>query len=349
MNIVPSSTHRAAATSGASSEAFANHPGYRRMFAPDRLTIGIFLPLRFFQGDMTVLQGQSELVAEIDRFGFSAVWVRDVPLFDPAFGDAGQLFDPFTYLSYLAARTQKVALATGSAIFTLRHPIDLAKAATTIDHLSGGRLVLGIASGDRPVEFPAYGIDMESRGERFAEAVSYFRHLTAPGRPQISSRLGALNGADFLPKPAAGRIPLIVTGSSRQDRTWLAENADGWLTYPQATHTAEGPQRLANIIQDWRTKIPDGGFRPHMTNDWLDLVDDPDFPRTPLRGGFVLKTGRKGLTDLLSEWKKAGVNHAALGIQFSERPAKEIIQELAEEILPLFPSLEGPEPLSTKW
>ncbi|RVJ87432.1 LLM class oxidoreductase [Sinorhizobium meliloti] len=319
------------------------------MFAPDRLTIGIFLPLRFFQGDMTVLQGQSELVAEIDRFGFSAVWVRDVPLFDPAFGDAGQLFDPFTYLSYLAARTQKVALATGSAIFTLRHPIDLAKAATTIDHLSGGRLVLGIASGDRPVEFPAYGIDMESRGERFAEAVSYFRHLTAPARPQISSRLGALNGADFLPKPAAGRIPLIVTGSSRQDRTWLAENADGWLTYPQATHTAEGPQRLANIIQDWRTKIPDGGFRPHMTNDWLDLVDDPDFPRTPLRGGFVLKTGRKGLIDLLSEWKKAGVNHAALGIQFSERPAKEIIQELAEEILPLFPSLEGPEPLSAKW
>lgn len=349
MNIVPSSTHPAAATSGASYEAFANHPGYRRMFAPDRLTIGIFLPLRFFQGDMTVLQGQSELVAEIDRFGFSAVWVRDVPLFDPAFGDAGQLFDPFTYLSYLAARTQKVALATGSAIFTLRHPIDLAKAATTIDHLSGGRLVLGIASGDRPVEFPAYGIDMESRGERFAEAVSYFRHLTAPGRPQISSRLGPLNGADFLPKPAAGRIPLIVTGSSRQDRTWLAENADGWLTYPQATHTAEGPQRLANIIQDWRTKIPDGGFRPHMTNDWLDLVDDPDFPRTPLRGGFVLKTGRKGLIDLLSEWQKAGVNHAALGIQFSERPAKEIIQELAEEILPLFPSLEGPEPLSTKW
>ncbi|MGH0241130.1 hypothetical protein NKY70_27735 [Sinorhizobium meliloti] len=92
-----------------------------------------------------------------------------------------------------------------------------------------------------------------------------------------------------------------------------------------------------------------GALRPHMTNDWLDLVDDPDFPRTPLRGGFVLKTGRKGLIDLLSKWQKAGVNHAALGIQFSERPAKEIIQELAEAILPLFPSLEGPEPLSTKW
>jgi alkanesulfonate monooxygenase SsuD/methylene tetrahydromethanopterin reductase-like flavin-dependent oxidoreductase (luciferase family) len=56
------------------------------------------------------------------------VWVRDVPLLDPSFGDAGQVFDPFTYLAYLAARTRKVALATGSAVISLRHPIDLAKA-----------------------------------------------------------------------------------------------------------------------------------------------------------------------------------------------------------------------------
>lgn len=349
MNIAASKTDRATALSGASSEAFADHPGYRRMFAPDRLTIGIFLPLRFFQGDMAVLQGQAELVTEIDRLGFSAIWVRDVPLFDPAFGDAGQLFDPFTYLSYLAARTQKVALATGSAIFTLRHPIDLAKAATTIDHLSGGRLILGIASGDRPVEFPAYGIDMESRGERFAETVAYFRQLVAAGRPEIASSLGTMRGLDFYPKPVFGRIPLIVTGASRQERSWVAENADGWLTYPQAAHIPEGPQRLANIIRDWRAKIPGGGFRPHMTNEWLDLVEDPDFPRTPLKGGFVLQTGRKGLIDLLNEWHAAGVNHAALGIQFARRPAGEIVQELAEEVLPLFPSLEGPQPLSTQW
>lgn len=63
------------------------------------------------------------------------------PLFDPGFGDAGQVFDPFTYLVFLAAQTRDSALATGNAIFTLRHPIDLAKAATTLDRLSGGRLV----------------------------------------------------------------------------------------------------------------------------------------------------------------------------------------------------------------
>ena len=90
---------------GASAPAFAMHPGYRRMFAPNQLTVGVFLPLRFYQGDMAVLQGQADLVADLDRRGFAAVWVRDVPLFDPNFGDAGQVFDPFSYLAYLAAHT----------------------------------------------------------------------------------------------------------------------------------------------------------------------------------------------------------------------------------------------------
>ena len=336
-------------TLGASSDAFAHHPGYRRMFAENQLTIGIFLPLRFYQGDMRVLEGQTALVKDIDERGFASVWVRDVPLYDPSFGDAGQVFDPFTYLAYLAAHTNRTSLATGSAIFSLRHPIDLAKAATTIDQLSGGRLVLGIASGDRPVEFPAYGLDLDNRGERFAESVHYFRQLLAEKTPAIRSPLGEIMQAEFLPKAPFGRIPLLVTGSSRQTPEWVAQHADGWLTYPQATHHSEGPKRLAQNIKRWRDALPDGGFRPHVTNEWIELTEDPDFPRTPLNGGFTLKTGRKGLIDLLGEWQQAGVNHAALGMQFATRPAAEIIQELAEEILPLFPSLEGPAPSAIKW
>ena len=336
-------------TTGTPFSAFHAHPGYRRMFAPDRLTLGIFLPLRFYAGDMRVLAGQAELVEQIDRHDFAAVWVRDVPLFDPMFGDAGQVFDPFTYLAFLAARTKAVALVTGSAIFSLRHPLDLAKASATIDQLSGGRLVLGIASGDRPIEFPAYGLEHAERGERFAQAVAYFRQLMQAGRLAIDSPLGRFDGAEFLPKPATGAIPLIVTGSSGQSLAWIAEHSDGWLTYPDATHTQQGPQRLAEKIRAWRALIPDGGFRPHMTNEWLDLVDDPDHPRTPQQGGYVLRTGRKGLIALLEQWQAAGVNHAALGMQFSRRPAAEVVQELAEDVLPLFPTHQAPSAIATTW
>ncbi|MBC2659067.1 LLM class oxidoreductase [Pseudomonas sp. MSSRFD41] len=334
---------------GAPFSAFHSHPGYRRMFAPECLTIGIFLPLHFYSGEMSVLVGQTELVERIDRHDFAAVWVRDVPLFDPLFGDAGQVFDPFTYLSYLAARTKKVALATGSAIFSLRHPIDLAKASATIDQLSGGRLVLGIASGDRPIEFPAYGLEHERRGERFAETVVYFRQLMRAGRLSIDSPLGRFNEAELLPKPATGSIPLIVTGASRQTLGWVADYADGWLTYPEATHIPEGPKRLEEKIKAWRNLIPDGGFKPHMTNEWLDLVEDPNHPRVPQQGGYVLRTGRNGLIALLEEWQAAGVNHAALGIQFSQRPAAEVIQEVAEDVLPFFPSHQSPPPIALGW
>lgn len=322
---------------GASAPAFAGHAGYQRMFRADALTLGVFLPLRFYQGNMRALQGQSRLVEAIDHYGFAAVWVRDVPLFDPLFGDAGQVFDPFTYLAWLAARTQRVALATGSVVLPLRNPVDLAKAAASLDVLSGGRLVLGAASGDRAVEFPAYGIEHSTRGERFAEALPAMRQWWQPANGGKAQHAWAEHGLKLLPAPAA-RIPVIVTGGARQPLPWIAEHADGWLTYPDATHDAQGPARLAAKIRAWRALIPDGGFRPHITNEWLDLVDDADHPRVPLQGGHVLRTGRKGLIALLEAWRAAGVNHAALGIQHSRRPAAEVLQEIAEEVLPLFPA-----------
>lgn len=336
---------------GTSSSAFQAHRGYRRMFAPGQLTLGIFLPLRFYQGDMGVLAGQGratwwKLLTAMDLPPYGG---RDIPLFDPMFGDAGQIFDPFTYLAFLAARTRQLALAIGCAIFSLRHPLDLAKASTTIDQLSDGRLVLGIASGDRLIEFPAYGLEHAERGERFSQAVTHFRQLMQAGLLEIDSPLGRFAGAEFLPQPVSGTIPLIVTGASRQSPAWIAEHADGWLTYPEPTHIPQGPQRLAEKIRAWRSLIPDGGFRPHITNEWLDLVDDPDHPRTPQQGQYALRTGRKGLIALLEEWQAAGVNHAALGIQLSQRPAAEVIQELAEYVLPHFPSYPGPAARDTAW
>ena len=139
------------------------------------LTLGIFLPLRFYEGDMRVLAGQSRLVSDIDARppppGSRHPAVR------PRFGDAGQLFDPFTYLA--TSPPGRSAFPGNGAIFSLRHPIDLAKAAATIDQLSGGRLVMGIASGDRPISSPPTACNTTS-AERFAQAVADFRRLLQP-------------------------------------------------------------------------------------------------------------------------------------------------------------------------
>ncbi|MQS34131.1 LLM class oxidoreductase [Streptomyces katsurahamanus] len=330
-------------STAAPASSWAGHPGYERMFAPGELTVGLFLPMWPYAGDMAGMRGQTEVVQQAERGGFAAVWVRDVPLADPAFGDVGQVYDPWTALTWLAAHTSRIALATGSVIFPLRHPIDLAKQAASVDHLAGGRLVLGAASGDRPIEFPAYGLDHGTRGARYREAVDAFRGLLEAERP------GGPGGARLLPKPVHGRIPLLVTGSSQQSQDWIAEHADGWLVYPMATATPDGPRALGRKIEAWRSLVPGGDFRPVATNEWIDLDEDPGYPPTPLRGGFVLRTGTEGLLELLGRWKDAGVNHGALGVQHGRRPAAEVVAQLAEEVIPHFPALAATAPSAPAW
>ncbi len=326
------------------------HPGFSRMFAPGHLTVGLFLPLWPYTGDMADMAGQGEIIRCADDSDFAAIWVRDVPLADPRFGDVGQVYDPWTYLAWLAAHTRRVSLAAGSAIFSLRHPIDLAKQATSIDHLSGGRLVLGAASGDRASEFPAYGLEHTTRGNRYREALQWFRTLTESDQPEIDTELGRITGGvDLQPKPVSSRIPLLVTGSSQQTPEWIAENADGWLTYPIETHTAAGPVALGEKAALWRALIPGGQFKPVATNEWIDLTEDANTRPTPLRGGFVLRTGTRGLIELLGRWQDAGINHGALGVQHGSRPAGEAVQQLIEEVVPHFPPIPGPPPLAPAW
>jgi luciferase-type oxidoreductase len=84
-----------------------------------------------------------------------------------------EVYDPWVYLGWIAAQTRTIALATGSIILPLRHPLHTAKASASIDQLSGGRFVLGVASGDRPVEFPAFGVDIDKRAALFRENLGW--------------------------------------------------------------------------------------------------------------------------------------------------------------------------------
>lgn len=318
---------------------FKNHRAFNRLYAPNRLTLGLFLPLDVYTGNLAIFNDHLQYIQQIDQKNFGAIWVRDIPLFDPNFGDAGQVYDAFTYLSYLAGQTNNVALGTGSIVIPFWHPIALAKITSSLDQLSNNRLILGVGSGDRASEFPAFGQAFESRGERFRQVIEEFRRLGSESFPRINSTLTAINGVDLLPKPIAHSIPTLITGASQQSLEWIARHGDGWMTYPGATTDKKDTYKLSEKINAWRNLIPNNQFKPHMTNEWIELSEDPYFPRTPLRGGFVLKTGRLGLIDLLHEWQEAGVNHAALGIQFSKRPLGEVIEELAEEVLPYFPAL----------
>lgn len=305
--------------------------GFQQMFAKNHLTVGVFFPIEAYKGSIPTMQDQVMLAQRAEVLGFATLWVRDVPLYDPSFGDVGQIFDPWVYLGYITAHTQSIALATGSIILPLRHPLHIAKAAASVDQLSGGRLVLGIASGDRPVEFPAFGLNYEHRAERFRETLSYFKQALKESFPVIRSSLGVLEGADLIPKPLAFTLPLLVTGHSGQSLEWIATYSDGWLTYPR------DPSVQAQRASHWRTLVEQyapGIFKPFAQSLYIDLTEASYTPAMPIHLGYRL--GRNQLIELLHKLQQGGVNHVVLNLKYGERPADEVLEEIGQEVLPYF-------------
>jgi luciferase-type oxidoreductase len=314
------------------------HPGFRKMFAPGRLTLGVFFPIEAFQGDEPTMRDQERLARRAEELGYAALWVRDVPLRDPTFGDVGQIYDPWVYLGWVAAQTHTIALATGSIILPLRHPLHTAKAAASIDQLSGGRLVLGVASGDRPVEFPAFGVDHERRDVLFRENFRVIRQVLTEEFPTIRSEYGEMNGtADLVPKPI-GRLPMLVTGSSRQSLDWIAEHSDGWITYPRPL------AQQAELAARWRAvtaATTPGMFKPFAQSFYVDLVDDPNHPPAPIHLGF--RGGRNIVFHFLRQLRTAGIHHVILNFKYGTRSASAMLEEIGQEILP---QLEASQPLA---
>jgi luciferase-type oxidoreductase len=304
--------------------------GYRRMFTQGKLTLGLFFPIEAFVGDEPTMQHQEQLARRAEELGFAALWVRDVPLRDPNFGDVGQVYDPWVYLGWMAAHTKEIALATGSIVLSLRHPLHTAKAAASVYQLSGGRLVMGVGSGDRLVEFPAFGVPFDERGDRFRENLRLMREAWSEQFPVlVSPYYGHMQGADLVPKPS-GRIPILVTGHSQQSLDWIAREADGWITYPRGLAVQA---QIARRWQDALANAAPGQFKPMVQSFYIDLTEDPDVPPEPIHLGF--RGGRKAMLAYLEGLQQVGVNHVILNFKYGRRPADEVLEEVGEEILPL--------------
>ncbi|MDH3726906.1 MAG: LLM class flavin-dependent oxidoreductase [Myxococcales bacterium] len=116
------------------------------------------------------------------------------------------MYDPFVYLGLLADQTERIALGVASIILPLRHPAYVAKASASVDALSNGRLILGVASGDRPTEYPALNLPFGDRGARFRASFDSIRRMSEDA-PAFENMYGSPSGGmDMLPKPACASI-----------------------------------------------------------------------------------------------------------------------------------------------
>ncbi len=316
------------------SQAFPQlNRAYSETFQPGRLTLGLVAPIEAHRNDpVPTMERHLERAKLADDLGFSALWLRDVPFNVPSFGDAGQMHDPFVYLGALSIVTHNIALGVASVILPLRHPAHVAKAAASADVLSGGRVLLGVASGDRPEEYPAMNMDFASRGERFRDSVEYIRSVAAD-YPHASLEQGHLSGGiDMLPKPTGGQVPLLITGGSQQSPDWIAQIGDGWMTYPRDA-LSQG-----RIVADYRRRIAhaSGQNKPVMQSLYIDLQPEADAAPRPIHLGF--SSGTEFLIRYLDEVRELGVNHVALNLRFNGRDVEDTMKHLADDVLPAFSS-----------
>ena len=305
--------------------------GYNTVFKPSRLSLGLVSPLEHYPGSpVPEMTRHLERIQLAEQLGFSAIWLCDVPFNVPTFGDAGQTFDPFVYLGFLAGHTSKIALGVASIILPLRHPAHVARAAASADVLSGGRVILGIASGDRPEEFPAINSPYPDRGLRFRESYDYIRRMQEYA-PSFENSFGSPQGGmDMLPKPTSGKLPLLITGGSQQDPEWIARHGDGWMIYPR------DPMVQAGIIDGWRRRVSEAGrnIQPVLQPLYIDLAENPDARPRPIHLGFHL--GIHYLKEYLLAARETGVNHIALNLRFNQAPTERTMQLLSDELLPEF-------------
>ncbi|WP_439858103.1 LLM class oxidoreductase [Pseudomonas syringae] len=311
-----------------------NHTVFSGTFQPDKLTIGFISPARGYpDGPFPSLEDQAEIVQRLDQSDAAALWLRDVPFYDPSFGDTGQVLDPLVYAGWLAALTHRIAIGTAGIVSPLREPVITAKQIATADQLLGGRFLAGMASGDRATEYPAFGVDFASRAERYREALTLIKTLISESFPRLKTQhFGQLRGdIDLVPKPAAQRVPIIAIGRAGQSLEWLAANVDAWIWHGDAL-------RMPEAVPHWREATASRGFVPFGYGAMFDLDTNPD---APLQTGRMLRGGRKALKDFFSRQREAGINHVALNLKPTRRPSVEVIDELQEHILPEFSITSG--------
>jgi probable F420-dependent oxidoreductase len=190
------------------------------------------LALRNFVGpsetpDVDALYAYAE---RAEALGFESLWAWDHVILgvEPAF----PILDAVGVLTALAARTRRIGLGTGVLVLPLRNPTLAAKALGTLDAISHGRLILGVAAGWYAREFDAVGVDFTKRGRLFERNLEILTRLWTEERVTLRSDDINLREAVMRPRPVQRpRPPILIGGYVDAVLRRVARMGDGWLTY----------------------------------------------------------------------------------------------------------------------
>lgn len=194
-----------------------------------------------------------DLVQAAEEAGFESVWTVEHVVWPHAYDSTypytadGRMPgnpsipipDPIVWLTYVAAVTERVRLGTGVVILPQRNPLVFAKEVATLDHLSGGRVELGIGVGWLREEFEAIGVPFERRGRRTDEMLEAMAVLWSTDGASYDGEFVSFDEVSTNPKPVGGRVPIVVGGKSMAAARRAAKYGDGFYSGPESLESLE--------------------------------------------------------------------------------------------------------------
>ncbi|ANS65942.1 hypothetical protein SLINC_3718 [Streptomyces lincolnensis] len=238
-------------------------------------------------------------------------------------------YDPVATLAFLAGVTERVRLLSHVAVVGLRHPLLTAKQYATLDHLSGGRLILGVGAGHVREEFEALGVDFGRRGAVLDECVDALRAALGPEEfPEHHGKLYDFEGLGQRPRPAQERVPFWIGGSSPAAVRRAALKGDGWL--PQGDPRDRLPAQIAGL----RRLRAEAGIEQPLT---VGAIAEPLYVGEPGWdvGRRTLAGPPRELAESLRAYSAMGVDQ--LQVRFRSRSRTELTDQITafgEQVAP---------------
>lgn len=223
-----------------------------------------------------------ELVQAAEAAGFESAWTVEHTVLPGGYksrypyssngripGDEAEqvLPDPLIWMAYAAAATSRIRLATGVLILPQHNPVILAKQAATLDHMSGGRVILGVGVGWMREEFEAIGVPFDHRGSRADDYIAAMRELWSADAPTYEGKFVSFKDCYMSPKPVGRDIPIVIGGDSEAAARRAGRLGNGYFPARGAS-----PELLALVRQSAEA----AGRDPASIEITTSLPDDED-------------------------------------------------------------------------
>ena len=211
-------------------------------------------------------------------------------------------WDPLATLGYLAARTERIRLATNVLVLGYHHPLEIAKRYGTLDKVSNGRLILGVGVGSLKEEFDLLGVPFDDRGTRADDAIGALRASLSVPEPSYDGEFYSFSGMVVDPCAVQDRVPIWVGGRTLRSLRRAVTLADGWA--PFNVSLAE--------VRDWLSRFETSlGFEvvlPSPTR--LDPINEPDRTRD-----IIADTAAHGVTIVSAMFMHTSLQHYLENLQ----------------------------------